>query len=278
VLKYQKAPTLLQAATQWHRKGTFEPARGHCQQNVQPCTGPGRKAIGMDLAISHPWDLSVDEAKVLQTQLAEKVVPETAFDPAAVRLVAGVDVGFRGSVARAAVVVLRFPELDPVDYALGEAPVTFPYVPGLLTFREGPSVLAALEKLGSWPDLWIFDGHGLAHPRRIGLAAHMGVILGQASIGCAKSLLTGTHDEPGEAVGDWVPLFDRGETIGAVVRSRRKVKPVFVSIGHRVDLATATSFVLRCTQGYRLPETTRYAHKVAGGAELQIGQNQPRLL
>ena len=205
----------------------------------------------MDLAISHPWDLSVDEAKVLQTQLAEKVVSKTTFDPAAVRLVAGVDVSFPSGMARAAVVVLRFPELEPVDCALGEAPATFPYVPGLLTFREGPSVLAALEKLGSWPDLLIFDGHGLAHPRRIGLAAHMGVILGQPSIGCAKSRLTGTHDEPGEAVGDWVPLSDREETIGAVVRSRRKVKPVYVSIGHRVDLPTAIHLVLQCTRGYR---------------------------
>jgi deoxyribonuclease V len=255
----------------------FQPAPKCREIKSQPGTRPGRKVTDMELAISHPWDLSVDEAKVLQTQLAEKVVPETTFDPAAVRLVAGVDVSFRGGMARAAVVALRFPELEPVDYALGDAPATFPYVPGLLTFREGPSVLAALDKLGSWPDLLIFDGHGLAHPRRIGLAAHMGVILGQPSIGCAKSRLTGTHDEPGEAVGDWVPLSDGGETIGAVVRSRKKVKPLYVSIGHRVDLPTAIDFVLRCTQGYRLPETTRYAHKVAAGADLQIGQSQPRL-
>jgi len=228
----------------------------------------------MNLAINHPWDLSVDEARALQPQLAARVVAETTFDPAAVQTVAGVDVGFCGDVARAAVVVLSFPGLEPVDYSLGEAPVTFPYVPGLLTFREGPSVLAALERLATWPDLFLFDGQGIAHPLRIGLAAHLGVILDRPSIGCAKSRLTGQHDEPGEAVGDWVPLRDGEEIIGAVVRSRARVKPLYVSVGHRVDLPTAIDFVLGCTRGYRLPETTRYAHKVAGGAELQIGRYQ----
>jgi deoxyribonuclease V len=221
--------------------------------------------------------MTVGEARALQAQLAEEVVPRTAFDVAGVRTVAGVDVGFPGGVARAAVVVLSFPELEPVEYARAEVPVTFSYVPGLLTFREGPSVLAALEKLAVWPDLLIFDGHGLAHPRRIGLAAHMGVILDQPSIGCAKSRLTGKHDEPGNAVGAWVPLRDGEQVIGAVVRSRENVKPLYVSIGHRVDLSTAIDFVLRCTRHYRLPETTRYAHRVAGGAELQIGQGQVRL-
>jgi deoxyribonuclease V len=150
----------------------------------------------MKLAVSHPWDLSVSEARALQPQLAEKVIANTTLEPGAIQTVAGVDVGFRKDVAQAAVVVLSFPELEPLDYALGEAQVTFPYVPGLLTFREGPSVLHALEKLATWPDVFIFDGHGLAHPCRIGLAAHMGVILDHSSIGCAKSRLIGTHDEP----------------------------------------------------------------------------------
>jgi deoxyribonuclease V len=233
----------------------------------------------MKLAVSHPWDLSIAEARALQPQLAEKVVAETTFDPAAVRTVAGVDVSIRGDVARAAVVVLDFPGLMPVDSALGEALATFPYIPGLLTFREGPSVLNALEKLTIWPDLFIFDGQGIAHPLRIGLAAHMGVILDHPSIGCAKSRLAGTYGEPAEAVGEWVPLEDQGEIIGAVVRSRSNVKPLFVSVGHRVDLSTAIALVLQCTRGYRLPETTRYAHKVAGGAELRLGpgQSQPKL-
>jgi deoxyribonuclease V len=217
----------------------------------------------MQLAISHRWDLSVEEARALQPTLAENVLDRTSFDPATVKTVAGVDVGFRSGVAHAAVVVLSYPDLRPLDQAIGRAPVTFPYVPGLLTFREGPSVLDALGRLSTWPDLLIFDGHGVAHPRRIGLAAHMGVILNHPSIGCAKSRLIGTHDEPGGTVGDWVPLIDQEEIIGAVVRTRARVKPLFVSIGHRVDLTTAIAVVLRCTRGYRLPETTRLAHKLA---------------
>ena len=230
----------------------------------------------MRLAVSHPWDLSVSEARALQPQLAQRVIARTTLEPDAIQTVAGVDVGFHKDVARAAIVVLSYPELEFLDYALGESPVTFPYVPGLLTFREGPSVLDALGKLATGPDVFIFDGHGLAHPRRIGLAAHMGVLLDHPSIGCAKSRLTGTHDEPGEVAGAWVPLLDQGEIIGAVVRSRTKVKPLFVSVGHRVDLPTAVHLVLQCTRGYRLPETTRYAHKIASGVELPIGQNQPR--
>jgi deoxyribonuclease V len=164
-----------------------------------------------------------------------------------------------------------------VDSARADRPITFPYVPGLLTFREGPVVLAALEQLTTWPDLFIFDGHGLAHPRRVGLAAHLGILLDQPSIGCAKSRLTGTHAEPDSDIGNWTPLIDGGETIGAVLRTRKNTKPVFVSIGHRIDLPTAIEFVLRCTRGYRLPETTRWAHKVAGGAELDLTSRQPRL-
>lgn len=224
----------------------------------------------MNLSISHQWDLSPAEAKALQLELAERVIPETTFDPSEIQTVAGVDVSIRKGVARAAVVVLKLADLKPIDCAVGEAPATFPYIPGLLTFREGPSVLAALERLTNWPDLLIFDGQGIAHPQRIGLAAHMGVILDHPSIGCAKSRLTGAYAEPGDEVGNWEPLVDEGEVIGAVVRSRAGVKPLYVSIGHRVDLPIAIELVLQCTQGYRLPETTRYAHNVAGGAVLHL--------
>jgi deoxyribonuclease V len=224
----------------------------------------------MNLSISHPWDLAPSEARALQNRLAERVIAETTFDPATVHTVAGVDVSTRGGMARTAVVVLEFTSLQPVDCAVDEAPVTFPYIPGLLTFREGPSVLRALERLTIWPDVFLFDGQGIAHPRRIGLAAHMGVILDHPSIGCAKSKLTGTHADPGDDVGDWEPLVDGSEIIGAVVRSRAKVKPLYLSIGHRVDLSTAIDLVLQCTRGYRLPETTRHAHKVAGGADLRL--------
>lgn len=225
----------------------------------------------MKLAIDHAWDLPPGEARVLQDQLAGRVITETTLDPTELRTVAGVDVSIRDDRAYGAVVVLSFPGLEPVDQALVEAPVTFPYVPGLLALREGPSVLAALEKLSIWPDLLVFDAHGLAHPRRLGLASHLGVLLDWPSIGCAKSRLTGAYSEPGTEVGAWSPILQDKETIGAVVRTRTGVKPVFVSTGHRVDLGTAVELVLRCTRGYRLPETTRFAHKAAGGAEIVIG-------
>jgi deoxyribonuclease V len=232
----------------------------------------------MKLAVSHPWDLSVDEARTLQARLAEQVVAKTTFDPAAVRSVGGVDVSFRNGMAQAAAVVLGFPDLEPLDCSQVEMQATFPYVPGLLTFREGPSVLAALERLAIWPDLFLFDGHGVAHPNRIGLAAHMGVLLDHPTIGCAKSRLVGSHQEPGDGVGDWAPLYDREEIIGAVVRSRKGVKPLYVSIGHRVNLPTAIDFVLRCATRYRLPETTRIAHQVAGGSSLAIKPRQAAVL
>ena len=224
----------------------------------------------MERTISHSWDLPIEEAKALQLKLAEKVITKTPFALSDIQTVAGVDVGFEGDVARAAIVVLDFPGLAPVDYAVGRVPVSFPYIPGLLTFREGPSVLAALEKLTTMPDLYIFDGQGQAHPRRIGLASHMGVLMDEPTIGCAKSRLVGEYQEPHREAGHWTPLNAGEEVIGAVVRTRTGVKPVFVSIGHRVDLATAINVVLNCTRGYRLPETTRYAHRVAGGAELEI--------
>lgn len=226
----------------------------------------------MRLAVSHPWDLPVSEAKELQERLARHAVTDTTFEPADIQTVAGVDVSVRNKVATAAVVVLAFPSLTPLDHALFATRISYPYIPGLLTFREGPCVLGALEKLAHWPDLFVYDGHGRAHPRRVGLATHMGVILDCPTIGCAKSRLVGTHEEPGQTVGDWVPLVDNGEIIGAVVRSRSRVKPIFVSIGHRVDLATAIDIVLRCGRGLRLPETTRLAHKVAGGAQLPLSQ------
>jgi deoxyribonuclease V len=226
-------------------------------------------SLSMKVAMSHAWDLSTKEAIDLQEQLADQVIAETTFDPDQIETVAGVDVGFEDGLARAAAVVLDARSMEPVDWAVARAEINFPYVPGLLTFREGPSVLAALENLAVWPDLFIFDGQGLAHPRRMGLAAHMGVILDHPSLGCAKSRLTGEHQEPGNDVGEWSPLYDEGEVIGAVVRTRSGVRPVFVSIGHRVDLPTAIGLVLRCTRGYRLPETTRYAHKVAGGMKLE---------
>jgi deoxyribonuclease V len=229
----------------------------------------------MKLAIEHRWDLSPEEAKALQEKLRSRVKPETELGQ--VRTVAGVDVGFKDDVARAAVVVLDYESLEPLDQAVAEQPVTFPYIPGLLAFREVPAVLAALENLHTEPDMYILDGHGWAHPRRMGLACHLGVILDRPSIGCAKSRLIGSFQEPGREAGAWTRLYDGDEVIGAVVRTRSGVSPVFVSIGHRVDLPTAVEMVLRCCRGYRLPETSRLAHLVAGGTDVIPRATQPSL-
>jgi len=213
--------------------------------------------------ISHRWDLSPEEAAALQRDLATKAERQNRLGP--VKLVAGIDVSVRDDAGRAAIVVLDFERLSPVEYAVATRPITFPYIPGLLSFREGPAALEALAQLKTTPDLLMVDGHGLAHPRRFGIASHLGLLADLPSIGCAKSRLVGRHDEPGQEVGNYAPLVDRGEVIGAVLRTRPGVSPVFVSIGHRIDLATSIQTVLACCRGYRLPETTRWAHRVAGG-------------
>jgi deoxyribonuclease V len=214
----------------------------------------------------HRWDLAPAEARVLQHQLAEQVVREDRFDP--IRTVAGVDLGFPktpdgGVLGRAAVVVLRVPDLDLAEERVVEQPVTFPYVPGLLSFREAPVGLAAVASLERRPDLLLVDGHGIAHPRRCGIACHLGLLLDLPTIGCAKSILVGRAEEPGPNPGDWTPLVHRGETIGAALRTRPKTKPIYVSIGHRVSLASAIALVSQCGRGYRLPEPTRLADRIA---------------
>jgi deoxyribonuclease V len=216
--------------------------------------------------LAHAWDVSPAEAIAIQRHLAARV--ETADRlPATIRSVAGIDVGFEdaGRITRAAVAVLAFPSLELAATAVAHRPTSFPYVPGLLSFRELPAVLAALAQLEALPDVFLCDGQGIAHPRRCGIASHLGVLLDVPSIGVGKTRLTGTHAEPGPAKGDWVPLLDREETIGAVLRTRAGVKPVYVSCGHRVSLATAIRLALACTPRYRLPETTRQAHRLASG-------------
>jgi deoxyribonuclease V len=176
-------------------------------------------------------------------------------------------VGFEegGKITRAAVAVLSFPDLQPLQQAIARLPTCFPYVPGLLSFREIPAVLGALEQLRPLPDLLLCDGQGVAHPRRFGIACHLGVVTGIPSIGVAKSRLIGTHPEPGPEKGSWVPLMDGDERIGAVLRTRSNVRPLFISSGHRISLQTAIDYVLACSPKYRLPETTRQAHKLASG-------------
>lgn len=216
----------------------------------------------------HSWELSPREAIALQRRLQAKIVTGDRLGP--VRHVAGTDVGFEnaGRVTRAAVAVLTFPALELADWAVIRQPTRFPYVPGLLSFREIPALLVALSRLRVRPDLVLCDGQGLAHPRRCGLASHLGLVAGFPTIGVAKSRLMGTYREPPQRRGAWTPLRDGGEIIGAVLRSRSHVKPIFVSIGHRVSLDTAVACTMACVTRYRLPETTRWAHRLASGPEI----------
>lgn len=212
----------------------------------------------------HAWQLTLDEAIAIQEQLQAEVITEDKFKEP-VQYVAGVDMGFEadGTISRAAVAVLSFPDLQVIETSLAYRPTTFPYIPGFLSFREIPAVLDALEKITTIPDIILCDGQGIAHPRRFGIACHLGVLVDIPTIGVAKSLLVGKHEIVPETRGSWQPLIHKGETIGAVLRSRTKVKPLYISSGHRVSLPTAIDYVLRCTPKYRLPETTRIADKLA---------------
>ncbi len=201
----------------------------------------------------------------MQRKLRAHLILTDHLEP--VRRVAGVDVGFEaaGTVTRAAVAVLRYPELDVLETAIARRPTTFPYIPGLLSFRELPAVLAALEQLREPPDLLLCDGQGIAHPRRFGIASHLGLLVDIPAIGVAKTRLCGTHEEPPNQRGAWTPLWGAGEIIGAVLRTRPGVKPLYISPGHRVGLETAIAYVMGCCTRYRLPETTRHAHRLASG-------------
>jgi deoxyribonuclease V len=213
----------------------------------------------------HRWDVTIAEAKAIQNALRGKVISQDRLGE--IEFVAGVDVGFErnNTVTRAAVAVLSFPDLQHRAHAIARHPTRFPYVPGYLSFREIPAVLDALEAVSIEPDLILCDGQGWAHPRRFGLACHLGVLTDIPTIGVAKSRLIGTHAEVGAERGAWQPLMDGEECIGAVLRTRKAVRPLYVSVGHRISLPTAIDLVLRCTTRYRLPETTRAAHRLASG-------------
>jgi deoxyribonuclease V len=219
----------------------------------------------MDLLDLHSWDLTPKEAITVQRKLAARVV--TKGRPARVQRVAGVDCSVDRIEKRAtgAVVVLSYPELKVVECAAVEAPLTFPYVPGLLSFREVPVLREAFRRIAGPIDLLLVDGQGYAHPRRFGLACHLGLLLGVPAIGVGKSRLIGEHAAPAVAAGSRADLVDNGEVVGSVLRTRDGVKPLFVSVGHRISLAHAEAWVLRCCRGYRLPEPARLAHLAAAG-------------
>ena len=211
----------------------------------------------------HEWNLEQDEAKALQRELAKQIIREDRLDE--VRHVAGVDMAINevSGMARAAVVLLSYPKLEVVEQHVYEEPVRMPYIPGLLSFRETPSILGAFDLLKQQPELVMVDGQGIAHPRRLGIASHLGLWFDLPTIGCAKSILTGHHEPLSEEAGSWVPLKANNEVIGAVLRTRSRVKPMIISLGHRISLETSVRFVLDCCRGYRLPEPTRLADKLS---------------
>ncbi|HEY0658180.1 MAG TPA: deoxyribonuclease V, partial [Pyrinomonadaceae bacterium] len=218
----------------------------------------------MKITPLHEWNLSPQQAIELQKQLAYEVVRQDAFD-APVKTVAGIDLGFdvKNDTCRAVVVVLSFPALELIETAEAILPIQFPYVPGLLSFRETPVAVVALEKLNVAPDLILCDGQGIAHPRRFGIACHIGLLTNIPSIGVAKSLLVGKYESLDATRGSVASLFHRNEEIGVALRTKDNVQPVYVSIGHKISLETATNYVLQCAVKYRLPETTRLADKLA---------------
>ena len=212
----------------------------------------------------HEWNLSPSQAIELQKQLAFEVIRKDKFTEP-IKTVAGIDLGYdiKTDTSRAVVVVLSFPELELIEKSEAILPIQFPYVPGLLSFRETPVAVKALEKLENAPDLILCDGQGIAHPRRFGIACHIGIIADVPTIGVAKSILVGKFENLGETRGSTAPLIHRKEQIGAALRTREKVQPIYISIGHRISLETAVNYVLQCTPKYRLPETTRLADKLA---------------
>jgi len=228
----------------------------------------------MKTSHSHPWDLDSRQAREIQSKLSNEVIRfNSGMD---IKLIAGIDVSVSrfSRAGRAAVVVLDYRSLELFEVSVIEGEIDFPYIPGLLSFRESPLALRAWKRLKSRPDLLMVDGQGIAHPRRLGIASHLGLLLDIPSIGCAKSRLTGTHDALPEEAGSYCLLREKDEVIGAAVRTKLRVKPVYVSIGHRIDLDTAISLVLGSCRGYRLPQPARLAHMAAGGSTSLTGYSR----
>ncbi|RMH71070.1 MAG: deoxyribonuclease V [Gemmatimonadetes bacterium] len=228
----------------------------------------------MTPVVTHEWSLSTTAAKALQNELVKKLV-FTDLPLESIQWVAGADVAFHHDEAFAAVILLHFPELECVQECYARVRVRFPYVPGFLSFREGEVLLKAFAQLEHTPDVILFDGHGIAHPRRLGLAAHLGVLLDSPTIGCAKSRLVGSYILPALEKGATSNLMDQNEVIGKVVRTRTNVRPLFISPGHRMSLTSAVKISLACTSRYRLPEPTRQAdRRVAEYKRIALAQQE----
>jgi deoxyribonuclease V len=216
--------------------------------------------------VLHEWNLQPAAAIALQHKLAANIIRTDQLQ-GEVRFVAGVDMAINEetTMARAAVVLLSYPAMEVIERHVYEEPIRMPYIPGLLSFREIPCILGAFALLSQQPELVMVDGQGIAHPRYLGIASHLGLWLDLPTIGCAKSILRGHYDEKAlsEKAGAWLPLIYKRETIGAAVRTRTRVKPMFISLGHRISLDTSLHYVLACCKGYRLPEPTRQADKLS---------------
>ncbi|MEI6315562.1 MAG: deoxyribonuclease V, partial [Syntrophus sp. (in: bacteria)] len=215
-----------------------------------------------NLRLLHSWDVTYEEAVSIQNTLKKQLILHDGVKIGQLHIIAGADISYgrNSDLFFAAVVVLSYPDMEPIEEAHAIEKISFPYIPGMLSFREGPVLLKAFENLHQAPDLVMFDGQGIAHPRGVGLAAHLGLFLDIPAIGCAKSRLCGEHREPGPLPGDHEDLLHQGQVIGSALRTKTRVRPVFVSPGHRISLERSREITLECCRGYRLPEPVRQAH------------------
>ena len=219
----------------------------------------------LELINLNEWPTDLHTAKQIQEELHPQLIQADDFQKNNIQLIAGIDVGFEdnGEVTRAAIVVLSWPNLEIIEKVISRGQTQFPYIPGFLSFREIPEIIKALKLLKNFPELLFCDGQGIAHPRQMGIASHLGILTGLPTIGAAKSILVGKHAEVGEEKGDSEPLIYKKQTIGVALRTRAKVKPMYISLGHRISLPTAVDYVLKCTTKYRLPQATHLAHRLA---------------
>ncbi|MCL4456781.1 MAG: deoxyribonuclease V [Nitrospirae bacterium] len=216
------------------------------------------------------WPLNIKDAKAVQEGLRHKVkIFPLSKQP---RYIAAADAAFIDDKIIAAVCVYKYQGIEYLEHEIVVRKITFPYIPGYLTFREGPAIVEAIKKLKTIPDVIIFDGQGIAHPKGLGIASHIGVLLDMPTIGCAKSRLTGTFKEPGQRKGQWSRLMCNGKTIGAVLRTRDNVRPVFVSAGHKIDLKTSVDIIVHCTGNYRIPLPQRCADMIAKSVKKDLGK------
>ncbi|MAS35945.1 MAG: deoxyribonuclease V [Anaerolineaceae bacterium] len=218
----------------------------------------------MNIHHLHDWNITPDRAIALQRDMAANIITDQPLQLNSIQRVAGVDVSVKNNMSQAAIVVLSYPDMEIIETVRAQAPTPFPYIPGLLSFREGPVLEEAFRHLEHEPDVFIFDGMGIMHPRHLGIAAHMGLWLDKPTIGCGKNKLVGHYEEPGPEKGARSPLYYKGQQLGVVLRTRDNVKPVFISVGHRGELQSAIDLVLSCTTRYRLPDPIRAAHNAAG--------------